>query len=94
MYLADFFFSLKQGVLWALAVIYKVNEKDEELFSKLIQTNFYSNNQSIELAVYGLISLALTIVNVICIILVGVLTLKVCFIFHFLVYFRFSNSLV
>lgn len=40
-------------------------------------TSYYSNHQSIELAVYGGISMLLTIANVICIQVVGVLILKV-----------------
>lgn len=79
-----FFFShlfyrghLTQGIFWALAVLYKLNEKDETLYDKIVMTSYYSNHQSIELAVYGGISMLLTIANVICIQVVGVLTLKV-----------------
>lgn len=68
----------RQGIFWALAVLYKINEKDETLYGKIVMTSYYSNHQSIELAVYGGISMLLTIANVICIQVVGVLTLKVC----------------
>lgn len=70
-------FYTRQGLFWALAVLYKLNEKDETLYDKIVMTSYYSNHQSIELAVYGCISMLLTIANVICIQVVGVLTLKV-----------------
>ncbi|XP_055296395.1 uncharacterized protein LOC129565471 [Sitodiplosis mosellana] len=69
--------AVNAGVLWALAVLYKLNENDESLYGKLVQTQYYSDHQSIELAVYGCISMLLTIVNVLCILFVGLLTLKI-----------------
>lgn len=72
-----FNFTNVQGIFWALAVLYKINEKDESLYGKIVMTSYYSDHQSIELAVYGCISMLLTIANVICIQVVGVLILKV-----------------
>lgn len=54
-----------------------LHTNDEFRFNTLIKTNHYSDNQAVELAVYGAISMLLTIVNIICILLMGVVVLKV-----------------
>ncbi|XP_031637079.1 uncharacterized protein LOC116349673, partial [Contarinia nasturtii] len=69
--------AVNAGIFCALAVLYKLNENDENLYSKVVTTNYYSNHQSIELTVYGAISMLLTIVNVLCILFVGVIILRI-----------------
>lgn len=79
----DILIIVLQGVLWALAILYTFHEQNVELYHKVITTNYYSNNQAIELAVHGCISMLLTVVNIICILLMGVLVLKVLLDFFF-----------
>lgn len=69
--------AVNAGVLWALAILYKYHEHNEALYGTVITTNYYSNHQSLELAVYATISMLLTVVNIICILVMGVLILKV-----------------
>jgi hypothetical protein len=63
--------------MWALACIYTLFENDSSRYNTIIKSNFYSDHQSIELLVFGSISMLLTITNVICIYGMGVLFLKI-----------------
>lgn len=54
-----------------------VYRNDELRYNTVIKTNFYSDHQAAELGIYGAISMLLTIVNIICMLLMGILVLKV-----------------
>jgi Domain of unknown function (DUF389) len=69
--------AVNAGLLWALACIYTLFEKDSTRYNSVIKSNIYSDHQSIELLVFGSISMLLTITNVICIYTMGVLFLKI-----------------
>lgn len=69
--------AVNSGLMFALAVIYKMFEADPLRFNNLIATTHYSNHQSVELAVMGLISMCVTLTNVICIYAMAVLFLKI-----------------
>lgn len=60
-----------------MAVIYKFNEQDETRYTSVVKTMRYSDNQASELAILGSISMCLTISNIICIYIMGILVLKV-----------------
>uniref|UniRef100_A0A1A9WZQ5 DUF389 domain-containing protein n=1 Tax=Glossina brevipalpis TaxID=37001 RepID=A0A1A9WZQ5_9MUSC len=69
--------AVNSGLLWSFAVIYKIYEKDESRFSNVVPSSMYSKNQATELAILGSISTCLTICNVICVYLMGILVLKI-----------------
>lgn len=69
--------AVNTGLMFSFAVIYKVFEFDDDRFNTLINSNKYSDHQSIELAVMGGISMCVTLTNVICIYLMGVIFLKI-----------------
>uniref|UniRef100_A0A6P4FSD0 Uncharacterized protein LOC108052629 n=1 Tax=Drosophila rhopaloa TaxID=1041015 RepID=A0A6P4FSD0_DRORH len=69
--------AVNSGLLWAVACIYKLFEHDDSLYVDVIKTRRYSDNQAKELAVLGGISMCLTLSNVLCVYLMGILVLKV-----------------
>ncbi|KAL9928083.1 uncharacterized protein ACN427_004118 [Glossina fuscipes fuscipes] len=69
--------AVNSGLLWSFAVIYKIYENDESRFSNVVPSSIYSKNQATELAILGSISTCLTICNVICVYLMGILVLKI-----------------
>lgn len=69
--------AVNTGLMFALAVIYKMFEGDEVRYKNLITTQMYSNHQSIELAVMGAISMCVTLTNVISIYVMGIVFLKI-----------------
>jgi Domain of unknown function (DUF389) len=69
--------AVNAGLLWALACIYTLFEKDDTRFKSVIKSEIYSSHQSLELLAFGSISMLLTITNVICIYCMGVLFLKI-----------------
>lgn len=66
-----------QGILWALSFVYLYHQDDDTRYKRVIKTDTYSDNQATELAIYGAISMLLTIINVICIWVMGIILLKV-----------------
>lgn len=66
-----------QGLLWALAVLFMLHENDESAYNNVIKTSYYSDHQATELAILGTISMTITIINVVCIYVVGYSFLKV-----------------
>lgn len=54
-----------------------LNESNAAKYHSVITSKYYSDNQAVELAIHGVMSMLLTIVNVLCILLMGVLALKV-----------------
>lgn len=49
----------------------------EDSSKSLIRTNFYSNNEVYELASLGAVSMCLTLANIVCIYIAGILVFKV-----------------
>lgn len=60
-----------------MAVIYKFYEEDKSRYTNVVKTMRYSDNQASELAILGSISMCLTISNIICIYIMGILVLKI-----------------
>lgn len=69
--------AVNSGLLWALACIYKLYESDDTLYVNVVKSRKYSQHQGTELAVLGSISMCLTLSNVLCVYLMGILVLKV-----------------
>ncbi|XP_059620692.1 uncharacterized protein LOC132264481 [Phlebotomus argentipes] len=69
--------AVNSGLMWALACLYKIYEADGERYNSIIKTNYYSNHQSIEVAIMGSISMCVTITNVISVYLMGVIFLRI-----------------
>ncbi|XP_017075335.2 uncharacterized protein LOC108110703 [Drosophila eugracilis] len=69
--------AVNSGLLWAVACIYKFFEHDDSLYVDVIKSRRYSDNQAKELAVLGAISMCLTLSNVLCVYLMGILVLKI-----------------
>lgn len=69
--------AVNSGVLWSLAVLCFMHADDDTRYNRLVSTNIYSNNHTLELVAYGVVSLMLTLINIICILIFGVLILKV-----------------
>lgn len=69
--------AVNSGLMWALACLYKIYEADGKRYNSIINTNYYSNHQSIEVAIMGSISMCVTITNVISIYIMGVIFLRI-----------------
>ncbi|XP_058446934.1 uncharacterized protein LOC131427604 [Malaya genurostris] len=69
--------AVNAGVLWALSVLCFVLGTPDERYSAVVKTNIYSDNQTLELFSLGCMSMCLTLLNVICIYLMGVIFLKI-----------------
>lgn len=69
--------AVNAGLLWALSCVYILFEKDGTRYNSVIKTSYYSDHQSIELAIFGCISMCVTLTNVICIYFMGILFLKI-----------------
>ncbi|XP_034097888.1 uncharacterized protein LOC117563603 isoform X1 [Drosophila albomicans] len=69
--------AVNSGLLWAVACIYKIFENDDSLYKDVVKSRHYSKNQATELAVLGSISMCLTLSNILCIYVMGILVLKV-----------------
>lgn len=54
-----------------------VHKNDADIYNSVIKSTIYSQNQAVELAILGSISMAVTIINVVCIYGTGILFLKV-----------------
>lgn len=79
----------------SLIHLYYLNDKTK--FNNVIKTNVHSSNPAIELAVDGLISLGLTLVNIICIYIAGIIVYVVrtisFFFFVACIFFLFFHSI-
>ncbi|XP_055681745.1 uncharacterized protein LOC129789120 [Lutzomyia longipalpis] len=69
--------AVNSGLMWALACLYKIYEADGKRYNSIVNTNYYSNHQSIEVAIMGSISMCVTITNVISIYVMGVIFLRI-----------------
>lgn len=70
-----------QGIFWSMSVLHFFDMIEHQT---MIKSNYYSDHQTIELAVHGALSMLLTAANIACILLMGVLVLKVCSKYPFL----------
>lgn len=57
-----------------MAVLHSLNAVENQT---MIKSNYFSDHQSIELAIHGALSMLLTAANIACILLMGVVVLKV-----------------
>lgn len=69
--------AVNAGLLWALACVYILFEKDLDRYNSVIKTSYYSEHQAVELAIFGCISMCVTLTNIICIYVMGVVFLKI-----------------
>ncbi|KAJ9597349.1 hypothetical protein L9F63_011789, partial [Diploptera punctata] len=75
--------AVNAGLLWALALIDfawkdRVELESEDINSSVkLYTPIYSETPAIELAILGAVSLCLTLINIICIFVTGILILKI-----------------
>ncbi|XP_037052297.1 uncharacterized protein LOC119085886 [Bradysia coprophila] len=69
--------AVNAGLLWALALLFMVHRDNEKIYNSVIKSTMYSENQAVELAILGTISMAVTVINVICIYGAGILFLKI-----------------
>ncbi|KAG4073563.1 hypothetical protein HA402_000787 [Bradysia odoriphaga] len=69
--------AVNAGLLWALALLFMVHRNDETMYNSVIKSTMYSENQAVELAILGTISMAVTVINVVCIYGAGILFLKI-----------------
>uniref|UniRef100_A0A182Q8K0 DUF389 domain-containing protein n=1 Tax=Anopheles farauti TaxID=69004 RepID=A0A182Q8K0_9DIPT len=67
--------AVNAGVLWALSCLYFLFGSEESRYGTLIKTQIYSENQGIELFTLGCMSMSLTLLNIFCIYLAGVVFL-------------------
>lgn len=64
--------AVNAGLVWALSLISLIFENE----SSMVKTTYFSENQAVELAVFGCISMCVTLTNIISIFFVGVGILK------------------
>ncbi|EDW51651.1 uncharacterized protein LOC6620098 [Drosophila sechellia] len=69
--------AVNAGLLWALAVGVHVLPDDHEPLASLVKHRSYSSQLSIELLVCAVVSMALTLLNIICVWLMGVVVLRI-----------------
>ncbi|XP_052893238.1 uncharacterized protein LOC128300999 [Anopheles moucheti] len=67
--------AVNAGVLWALSCLYFLFGSEESRYGTLIKTQIYSENQGLELFTLGCMSMSLTLLNIFCIYLAGVVFL-------------------
>lgn len=67
--------AVNAGVLWALSCLYFLFGSEESRYGTLIKTQIYSENQGLELFTLGCMSISLTLLNIMCIYLGGVMFL-------------------
>ncbi|XP_067624001.1 uncharacterized protein [Eurosta solidaginis] len=68
--------AINAGVLWSLALIYTLFETDSSRFNLIVKSNTFSTNQATELLILGIISMLVTVSNIICVYIMGVAVLK------------------
>lgn len=69
--------AVNAGVLWALSLLCLMFGSQDKRYSAVVKTHLYSDNQTIELFTLGCMSMCLTLLNVVCIYLMGVIFLKI-----------------
>lgn len=85
--------AVNAGLLWALALLFMIHQDDENIYNSVIKSTIYSKNQAVELAILGTISMAVTVINVVCIYGTGILFLKVnfCLVDYHMKYLKKKN---
>ncbi|KAL4712058.1 hypothetical protein ACJJTC_003725 [Scirpophaga incertulas] len=68
--------AVNAGLLWSMAFVHFIYASDDTRWNST-NTNYYSEDPATELALLGTVSLCLTLVNIICIFLVGVAVYKI-----------------
>lgn len=69
--------AVNAGVLWALSTLCLLFGSQDTRYSAVVKTHIYSDNQTLELFTLGCMSMCLTLLNVVCIYLMGVIFLKI-----------------
>lgn len=69
--------AVNAGVMWSLSFMYAIFQNDETKFNIVLNSTLYSEHQSVELAALGSVSMGLTIINILCIYVSGILFLKI-----------------
>lgn len=69
--------AVNAGLLWALAIGTHLLPPDHELLGSLAKHRTYSTDLSIELLVCAAVSMALTLLNIVCVWLMGVVVLRI-----------------
>ncbi|XP_055593760.1 uncharacterized protein LOC129744963 [Uranotaenia lowii] len=69
--------AVNAGVLWALSCLCLVFGTPDKRYSAVVKTHLYSDNQTLELFALGCMSMCLTLLNVVCIYVMGVTFLKI-----------------
>lgn len=69
--------AVNAGVMWSLSFMYAIFQNDDTKFNIVLNSTIYSDNQSVELAALGSVSMGLTIINILCIYIMGILFLKI-----------------
>lgn len=69
--------AVNAGVLWALSLLCLLFGSQDTRYSAVVKTHIYSDNQTVELFTLGCMSMCLTLLNVVCIYLMGVIFLKI-----------------
>ncbi|XP_063382398.1 uncharacterized protein LOC134668855 isoform X1 [Cydia fagiglandana] len=68
--------AVNAGLLWAMALVHLIFA-DDQTFTGVVTTFYYSDDPPTELAILGSVSLCLTLVNIACICLAGVAVYKI-----------------
>lgn len=74
---------MNQGLLWSMAAVYSAKGNETSRYIALTFTDYYSDNRALELTCLGAISMCLTLVNIVCIYIAGILVFKVSYISQF-----------
>ncbi|XP_052754925.1 uncharacterized protein LOC113521426 [Galleria mellonella] len=69
--------AVNAGLLWAMALVHLIFSNDEARWTNVVTTANFSSDQATELALLGTVSLSLTLVNIFCIFIAGVVVYKV-----------------
>lgn len=69
--------AVNAGVLWALSLLCLLFGSQDTRYSAVVKTHIYSDNQTIELFTLGCMSMCLTLLNVVCIYLMGIIFLRI-----------------
>lgn len=64
--------AVNAGLLWALSLICLVFETN----TSIVKTSYFSQHQAVELAIFGCISMCVTLTNIISVFIIGVCVLK------------------
>ncbi|XP_047993379.1 uncharacterized protein LOC125231843 [Leguminivora glycinivorella] len=68
--------AVNAGLLWAMALVHLIFADDQN-FTGIVKSSYYSNDAPTELAILGLVSLCLTLINIACLFLSGVAVYKI-----------------